>query len=159
MATWATLGRVTFLRYAGALGVASLLALLPSTSGAISGATQTATALDGVYTAEQAERGQSLYRRHCTYCHHDDLLGGEDLKVVPPALVGLAFSDRWVGKPIAELFQVLSTTMPWERTKLAPAAYADVISYLLKENGYPAGPQELPADLARLGAIRIVATR
>lgn len=159
MATWATLGRVKALRVASTLGVAILLALLPSTSRAISGAAQAASVLDGVYTAEQAERGQSLYRRHCTYCHHDDLLGGEDLRVVPPALVGLAFSERWAGKSVADLFQVLSATMPWERTKLTPPAYADLVSYLLKENGYPAGRQELPPDLARLSRILVIQTR
>lgn len=119
--------------------------------------TQGASALDGVYTAEQAARGQALYRQHCTYCHHDDLLGGEDLKVVPPALVGIAFSERWVGKTVAGLFDVLSATMPWERTRLTPPAYADIVSYLLKENGYPPGRTELPADSARLAGIRIPA--
>lgn len=119
---------------------------------------QGASALDGVYTAEQAARGQALYRQHCTYCHHDDLLGGEDLKVVPPALVGIAFSERWVGKTVADLFDVISATMPWERTRLAPPAYADIVSYLLKENGYPAGRTELPPAASHLAGIRIPAT-
>ncbi len=114
-------------------------------------------ALSGVFTAEQATRGQVLYRQHCTYCHHDDLLGGEDLPVVPPALVGIAFSEKWVGKTVAEYYAVVATTMPWERTKLTPPAYADVVSYILKANGYPAGRTELPADAARLAGIRMPA--
>jgi len=134
------------------LGV-SLTALLA----AMPAASQAPTALDGVYTVPQAARGRALYQQHCTYCHHDDLLGGEDLKVVPPALIGIAFSERWVGKTVADFFQVLSTTMPWERTKLAPPAYADLVSYILKENGYPAGGTELPADSTRLAGIRIPA--
>jgi mono/diheme cytochrome c family protein len=111
--------------------------------------------LDGVYTAEQAARGVALYRKHCTYCHHDDLLGGEDLRVVPPALVGIAFSEKWLGKTVANYYEVLSTTMPWERAKLTPPAYADITGYLLKENGYPAGRVELPPDAEQLARIRI----
>ncbi len=117
---------------------------------------QPSTVMDGVYTAEQAERGQRAYRRHCTYCHHDDLLGGEDLRVVPPALVGLAFTERWAGKTLGAYFQAVSTTMPWQRTPLTGPLYADIISYVLKENGYPAGAQDLNADQARLDAIRLV---
>ena len=30
---------------------------------------------DGVYTQEQAERGHSLYNRHCASCHGDELAG------------------------------------------------------------------------------------
>ncbi len=141
-----------FFRLAGV--TAAALGLLVSTARA---GAQIATAADGVYTAEQATRGQALYRQHCTYCHHDDLLGGEDLRVVPPALVGIAFSEKWVGKTVAEFYEVLSATMPWERTKLTPTAYADLVSYLLKENGYPAGRTELPSEAARLTGIRIPA--
>lgn len=112
--------------------------------------------MDGVYTTEQAERGRRAYRQHCTYCHHDDLLGGEDLKVVPPALVGLAFTERWAGKTLGAYFQAVSTTMPWQRTPLTGPLYADIISYVLKENGYPSGPRELTADQSRLDAIRLV---
>lgn len=144
---------MTRFRFPAGAGAVSL-ALLVSTAPA---GAQGPTALDGVYTAEQATRGQALYRQHCTYCHHDDLLGGEDLKVVPPALVGIAFSEKWVGKTVADFYQVLSTTMPWERNTLTPPVYADIVSYLLKENGYPPGKTELPSDAARLAGIRIPA--
>ncbi len=117
---------------------------------------QQPTVMDGVYTAEQAERGQRAYRQHCTYCHHDDLLGGEDLRVVPPALVGLAFTERWAGKTLGAYFQAVATTMPWQRTPLTGPLYADIISYVLKENGYPAGTRELTDDQARLDAILLV---
>lgn len=117
---------------------------------------QPSTVMAGVYTVEQAQRGQRAYQQHCTYCHHDDLLGGEDLRVVPPALVGLAFTERWANKTLGAYFQAVSTTMPWQRTPLTGPLYADIVSYVLKENGYPAGTLELPADQARLDAIRLV---
>lgn len=135
-------------------GIAAGVGLLLAAAAA---GAQSTDAMAGVYTAEQAARGQVLYRQHCTYCHHDDLLGGEDLRVVPPALVGIAFSEKWVGKTVADFYQVVSATMPWERTKLTPPVYADLVSYILKENGYPAGAAELPPDTARLAGIRIPA--
>ena len=138
------------------LGASALAALLIGSLAAPVRTAQQPTVMDGVYTAEQAERGQLTYRQHCTYCHHDDLLGGEDLRVVPPALVGLAFTERWAGKTLGAYFQAMSTTMPWQRTPLTGPIYADIISYILKENGYPPGTRELTADQARLDAVRLV---
>ena len=131
-------------------GLCALLAAPPSLA-------QARSARDGIFTAAQAARGKAAYRQHCTYCHHDDLLGGEDLKVVPPALVGIAFSERWTGKTVGEFFDVLARTMPWERTTLTPPLYADLVAYLLQENGYPAGSVELPPDPDHLKAITIPA--
>ena len=119
---------------------------------------QPARTTDGVYTAAQADRGRTLYRQHCTYCHHDDLLGGEDLRVIPPALIGFDFTDRWVGKTLGAYFDVVSSTMPWERRRLEPAVYADIVAYLLHENGYQPGAVELTPDAARLATITIAPT-
>lgn len=118
-------------------------------------AQQPVTVWSGVYSDEQAQRGKRLYAQHCSYCHHDDLLGGEDLAVVPPALVAIAFEERWNGKTVGALFQSIATTMPWRRPLLTAAIYADVVSYLLKENGFPAGARELPADVGELDRIAI----
>lgn len=136
-----------------------LVAVLITSLTAFARTAQPSTVLDGVYTTEQAERGRRAYRQFCTYCHHDDLLGGEDLKVVPPALVGLAFTEQWVGKTVGGYFNKVSGTMPWERTPLTAPVYADIVAYIFKENGYPAGTQELPVDAARLDAIQIVPPR
>ena len=122
-------------------------------------ARQAADAADGVYTEAQAARGLAVYQKECNYCHHDDLLGGEDLEVIPPPLVAAAFEERWHGKSMAEMFMVISTTMPWRGKGLTPAQYADVIAYMLKENGYKAGSQELPADPARLEKILVTEKR
>ena len=132
--------------------VTAVLAAAPS-------ARQATTAASGVYTEAQAARGLAVYQKECTYCHHDDLLGGEDLEVIPPALVAASFEERWYGKSVAEMFRVISETMPWRGKGLTPAQYADVVAYLLKENGYHAGSQELPADPARLEKILITEKR
>jgi mono/diheme cytochrome c family protein len=122
-------------------------------------AAQGTTAAAGIYTVAQAERGRAVYQKQCTYCHHDDLLGGEDLEVVPPALVSKSFEERWYGKSVAEMFRAIATTMPWRGKGLTPTEYADVVSYLLKENGYKAGSTELPADPALLERVLITEKR
>ena len=38
----------------------------------------TASVWDGVYTEEQAGRGQALYAKECASCHGASLSGGED---------------------------------------------------------------------------------
>ena len=42
--------------------------------------------------------------------------------------------------------------------RLKPGEYADIVAYLLKLNGYPAGEAELPPDAAKLQALRIPPT-
>ena len=48
---------------------------------------------DGVYTAEQAKRGQPLYVKACGSCHAGDLSGGESA----PPLAGGEFMSNWTG--------------------------------------------------------------
>ena len=40
-------------------------------------ARQAQSVWDGVYTAEQAQRGEPLYQQSCAECHGPDLAGGE----------------------------------------------------------------------------------
>ena len=45
------------------------------------------TAEDGVYTSEQADRGQRAYERECGTCHGVDLRGGEtSISLIPEPL-------------------------------------------------------------------------
>lgn len=108
------------------------------------------TVWDGVYSTEQAERGRKAYEQSCGYCHRDNLEGGGE----GPALVGSPFELRWKGHTLADMFTMIQDTMPQDApATLPPQVYADVVSYLLKANGAPAGDAELPADLQRLQQI------
>ena len=49
------------------------------------------TVASGVYTADQAKRGQAVYVDACSKCHLDDLSGGKD----SPPLVGDDFLAGW----------------------------------------------------------------
>jgi ankyrin repeat protein/mono/diheme cytochrome c family protein len=101
------------------------------------------SARDGVFSDAQAARGQLHYRSSCGRCHSDDLMGDRDA----PALIGGAFTTRWGGQTVDDLYQTVKRTMPQEAPDtLGPAAYADIVSFILKSNGHPAGAADLPID-------------
>lgn len=107
------------------------------------------TVWDGVYTAAQSERGEQAYKRDCGYCHRDDLSGGGSEDGAPP-LNGFTFSSRWRDLSLGDLYGTIKSTMPRDAPgSLAPQAYVDIISFLLKANEIPAGAVELgdPLDL------------
>ena len=93
------------------------------------------TVLDGVYTNAQAQRGARTYSSICAHCHE----GGE-----PDAdpLFGTEFIDRWREAPLSFLHGFFSANMPADEPgSLPPATYVDVLAFLLRENGYPAGTE------------------
>ena len=111
------------------------------------------TVWDGVYTETQAGRGLDSYKKHCGYCHRDDLTGGGS-EAGAPALRGPIFFYRWLHQPLAEMFLTIGTTMPQNKPdSLTPQTVIDIISFLLKENEMPAGKTELPPDLDALKQI------
>ena len=57
------------------------------------------TVQDGIYTVEQAQRGQVLFETTCGHCHAPDLGGGEG-----PALVGDGFMRNWIQRTVKDLF-------------------------------------------------------
>ena len=96
----------------------------------------------GVYTAAQADRGQGLFRSKCASCH------------APNRFTDDLFYTSFAGKPLWEMFDVISDSMPEDNPgSLKKEEYADVIAYLLKLNDFPAGATELPIDKDALGAI------
>jgi S-disulfanyl-L-cysteine oxidoreductase SoxD len=106
----------------------------------------------GVYSVEQAERGRRLYVRDCAQCHGATLMGAEG----GTALAGDAFVARWERKTVGALFDVTRTSMPEDSPgSLTERQYLDIVAYLLKENAFPAGPVELPAELDAMKAIQI----
>lgn len=98
----------------------------------------------GVYTAAQASRGEQTYYSICVACHPKG------------TYTAPAFREKWNGHLLSELYSFLSTQMPKEQPgTLEPEEYADVIAYLLKINGAPAGKKDLPANEKALKWIRI----
>jgi mono/diheme cytochrome c family protein len=96
----------------------------------------------GVYTAAQADRGATLFRSKCASCH------------APNYFTDDSFYTNFAGKPLWELFDVISDSMPEDNPgSLKKEEYADVIAYLLKLNKFPAGDTDLPIEKDALSAI------
>jgi mono/diheme cytochrome c family protein len=116
---------------------------------ALAGATQ--SVWDGVYAAEQARRGQPIYNKFCASCHGEQLTGGED----SPPLTGGAFLANWNGLTVGDLFERIRISMPQDRPgRLTRQQNADILSFVLSANQFPAGTVELPSETERLKQIR-----
>jgi S-disulfanyl-L-cysteine oxidoreductase SoxD len=114
------------------------------------------TVWDGVFTVEQADRGHSVYHAQCEVCHAEELTGADE---VPP-LAGPQFLANWNGLTLGDLFERIRKTMPAnDPGKLTRDQNADVISYLLAFNMFPAGKKELAPNAELLKQIRIEATK
>ena len=100
---------------------------------------------DGVYTAQQAGRGRREYIQHCATCHSTNLRGGE----MAPGLVGDTFLGGWSGATLWELFDFSLATMPQDNPgSTSPEAMNAILAYVLRENGYDPGEEELALDPA-----------
>jgi mono/diheme cytochrome c family protein len=111
------------------------------------------TVADHVYSDAQAERGASAYEAACANCHRTDLGGNTG-----PALREQRFAREFAGKDLKTLYTKVATTMPRNApASLADGVYLDIVAYVLRENGFPAGSRELTADA--LDTIRVVPGR
>jgi hypothetical protein len=100
--------------------------------------------MTGVYTAPQATRGEETYMGICVACHPAGTYKSE------------AFKTAWSGRLLSELFDQVKEKMPKnDPASLTAEEYIQVVAYLLKINGVPAGDSELPADSEALKKIRI----
>lgn len=98
----------------------------------------------GVYSREQAIRGQDIYAGNCKSCH------------TPESHTGAMFHSKWTGRTLSELYVYIRDQMPKnDPGTLSPQENADVLAYLLRMNRMPAGDTDLPADSAALKSIRI----
>lgn len=114
---------------------------------------QTPTVLDGTYSDAQAARGKTAYTTHCAACHGDALEG-----VSAPPLTGSRFLERWREGTLDGIYGFIRERMPFGKapgsTRISDGEYLDIVTYLLKLNGYPAGPSDLTLD--RAGKIMLV---
>jgi mono/diheme cytochrome c family protein len=114
------------------------------------------TVWDSVYTVGQAARGETLYVKSCARCHQVSLAGADE----SPPLTGGAFMANWNGLPLADLQNRIRTTMPSDSVGIYDRQLVtDVMAYLLKANGFPAGAAELPKDTDGLRGILMRASR
>ena len=91
----------------------------------------------GVFTEEQAKKGEAAYNANCASCHGAELRSS-DREI--PHLTDKSFQFSWVGKTIAEKFEYIRDTMPpREEHSLEDQVYLDIVAYILRFNKVPAG--------------------
>lgn len=97
----------------------------------------TAAQAEGYITEDQIAAGNTAYQAECASCHGQDMV---------------ASIARY---PSAALFYTfISQAMPASAPgSLPPQQYADIVAYLLSENGWPVGSEVLPADTEVLSTI------
>lgn len=106
---------------------------------------------EGVYTDEQAKRGEPIYRKECAVCHGDMLTGGESA----PPLSGGAFLANWNGLTMGDLFDRIRKTMPQSNPgRLTRQQDADILAFMLSVNKFPSGKTELYRQSEMLKEIR-----
>jgi len=130
-----------------------LLAFAFVAAAAIAIAAQTPrTVWDGLYTEEQAARGEKLYTDRCSKCH-GDTLGGQE---AAPALTGPTFYSNWEGENLEALLDRIRTTMPQDKPgSLSRAQNADILAHMLHAGGFPAGPMPLDGQAGALSTVTI----
>jgi cytochrome c5 len=102
------------------------------------------TTLTGVFTDQQAGRGESIYRNTCLACHDDS------------DHTGATFKQNWDTRTAFDLFETIRTTMPNDNPGRLPRDdYAAIVAYLFKQNNMPSGKKALPTDSAGLTQIVI----
>lgn len=102
------------------------------------------TVLDGVFTESQADRGEDTFLNNCSYCHSVGQFAGSQ------------WTSAWSGTTLDRFFDLIRTTMPFDGPgRLTDQQYADVLAYILSENGFPEGDVELAASGDALSRIRV----
>ncbi len=121
----------------GPIGASGRASSIQSSAGSV---------LDGVFTPAQASRGERTFREVCAACHDTGEFSGGRFRI------------SWVGRPVGELFETISTLMPEaDPGSLSLGEYAAIVAYLLQLNDYPAGDADLPSNGRALGQLEIVA--
>ncbi len=115
------------------------LGLVLAAQGAEARSPHTQSIWDGAYTEDQAARGATSYQQNCARCHGATLAGTFEI----PPLMG-RFVPYWSGSTLDVLVDYISRAMPLGRPgSLSPAVNADIVAFILKSNGFPAGQKEL----------------
>jgi len=117
---------------------------------------KTSSVWDGVYTKDQAKRGESLYVQNCSSCHGPDLSGNDEAA----ALAGPVFLSSWDGLTVGDLANRVRVSMPPNNLgKLSRQQIVDILSYVLSFNNFPEGKTELDPKPEVLKLVRVEGTK
>ncbi|MEX0964218.1 MAG: PQQ-binding-like beta-propeller repeat protein [Pseudohongiellaceae bacterium] len=107
------------------------------------------------FTEAQASAGAENYATQCASCHGENLEGFG----LVPALGGDVFVGRWGDRPADQLATNIQRMPPGGQGSLSNTAYAEILAYVLAENGLPPSNIEVPAELAQLSELLIPAAQ
>lgn len=121
------------------------------------GAQPPRTVWDGVYTEEQAKRGEALYMERCVHCHGSNLAGAVDGAA---SLTGTTFFGNWNGVSLDLMLDRVRSTMPVDKpSSLSRQQTADLLAFVFSANKFPPGKTELPRQAEMLNLIQFKAAR
>ncbi|NKB35333.1 MAG: hypothetical protein GKR91_19720 [Pseudomonadales bacterium] len=102
------------------------------------------TSMDGIYTAQQSERGEAVFETLCQRCHSVQ------------EFTGRSFDAIWAGVPAAALYARIANTMPLDQPgSLSVVQSTNLMAHILEENGMPAGDRPLEGDMDWLMTITL----
>ena len=100
------------------------------------------------FTTAQANRGRDTFRATCTECHYSSEFSDSQFKF------------KWSRRAAGNLYQVIETEMPeTDPGSLSPTQVVELVSYMLRMNGFEPGEDELSADRAVLDGISLASIR
>lgn len=105
-------------------------------------AAQTPTTNDGVYTKKQADDAKAQFDKMCADCHPFTVAGKKKVKDVP--LGEDPFYDNWTGRPLVQMITTIALTMPNDGSAVvSDEEAADLVAYILQQNGFKPGDTAL----------------
>jgi mono/diheme cytochrome c family protein len=138
------------------LALAGLMAIAATAAFGALSAQDAKSQWDGVYTIDQAKRGEPLYAEKCASCHGPDLNGGE----MAPGLTGGEFTANWNDLSLGDLFERMRISMPQNNPgSLSRQQTADILAFVLFKGNYPQGKAELPTQTEMLNMYKFLAMK
>jgi polar amino acid transport system substrate-binding protein len=106
-----------------------------------------------LYTADQAATGAIAYYQNCAMCH-GPLLDGQSGGYSGPALKGSDFADPSYDFHVKDIFNFVAKLMPpGTPGSLTHDQDVVIMAFLLQQNGYPSGTNELTYDEAEKSSV------
>lgn len=103
------------------------------------------TSMDGIYTAQQAERGAAIFESLCSRCHSIQEFSGS------------SFAASFAGVPAAALYVRIANTMPLDQPgSLGLDQVTALMAHIFSANGMPAGDAPLAGDMDFMLGITLV---
>jgi polar amino acid transport system substrate-binding protein len=116
---------------------------------------RTHSKVSALYTADQATKGLIAYGQNCAMCH-GPLLDGQFGGYPGPALKGAEFADPSYDFHVSDIFNFVAKLMPpGTPGSLTHDQDVLIMAFLLQQNGYPPGSNELTYEAAEKSRVAL----